>query len=301
MKILNCLPDKGFLCFLFLLLLCAACEKVNLDEIDQEIEIPQTQNATGNLTLHVAQLQQQTFSSDANTDADCSHLNYAVYDMGGTRVKQVNQKLGDKNYGTVNLHLEEGTYQLVVLAHSSDRNPTMTNLSKIQFTNAYGYTDTFLYYTKLIVTDQPQTLNLNLNRIVSMCRFVICDPIPDGVTQMKFVYKGGSGHVNAITGLGVTKSTQTVIISVQAGKKYTEFDLYTFLHNEKGQIALTATALTAFGEEYCAWEYQIPMAKNQITRLIGHFFEDADESDSWVLIPNTYFESTWNEDDYYIY
>ena len=221
--------------------------------------------------------------------------------MGGTRLKQVNQKLGDNDYGTVNLQLDKGTYQVVVLAHSSDRNPTMTNLSKIQFTNAYGYTDTFLYYTKLTVTDQPQTLNLNLNRIVSMCRFVICDPIPDGVTQMKFVYKGGSGHFSAITGLGVTKSTQTITIPVEAGKKYTEFDLYTFLHNEKGQIDLTATALTASGEEYCAWEFQIPMAKNQITRLIGHFFEDADESESWTLIPNMYFESIWNADDYYIY
>ena len=294
--------DKGFLYLLFLLLLCVACQNVNLDEVDPEISVPQSEYTTGNLTLHVSQLQQQTFSPDANDiDANCTHLCFAVYDMGGTRLKQVNQKLGDNDYGTVNLQLDKGTYQVVVLAHSSDRNPTMTNLSKIQFTNAYGYTDTFLYYTKLTVTDQPQTLNLNLNRIVSMCRFVICDPIPDGVTQMKFVYKGGSGHFSAITGLGVTKSTQTITIPVEAGKKYTEFDLYTFLHNEKGQIDLTATALTASGEEYCAWEFQIPMAKNQITRLIGHFFEDADESESWTLIPNMYFESIWNADDYYIY
>ena len=289
---------------LFLVLLCVACKKVDLSEIDLETDVPQKENTAGNLILNVAQLQQLPFLPDANndnTDAQCSHINFAIYDMGGTRLKQVNQQASAADFGTAVFQVDKGTYQLVVLAHSSDRNPTMTNPIKIQFTNAYRYTDTFLYYTKISVTDQPKTLNLTLHRIVSMCRFVICDPIPEGVTQMKFVYKGGSGHFNALTGLGVTNSTQTVTMPVEAGKKYLEFDLYTFLHNIEGKIDLTATALTASGEEYRAWEFQIPMVQNQITRLIGHFFEDADELESWTLIPNTFFESSWDNDTYYTY
>lgn len=46
----------------------------------------------GNLTLHVAHLLQSPFLSDVKkTNAEYTHLNFAVYDLEGARVKQVNQ------------------------------------------------------------------------------------------------------------------------------------------------------------------------------------------------------------------
>lgn len=272
-------------------LLLVACNTMDFNQIEPEPD--DSPVGTGNVTLCITQLQQEQMPT---------HINYAFYDMGGTRIKQVNQKLGDNHYGTANVQLDPGTYQVVVLAHSSDRNPTMTNPAKIQFSNAYRYTETFLHYTRLTVTAQPQTLDLTLDRIVSMCRFIINDPIPDTVTRMQFVYKGGSGHFSALTGLGVTKSTQTVTAPVQPGTRYSEFHLYTFLHDRTGQINLTATAVDSTGTTVCQWEYEsLPMARNQITGLVGCFFQDADPSETWRMIPTTYFQCPWDRDIYYTY
>lgn len=275
---------------LFVILLFAACNTVDFNDIDPEPD--EARAGSGNLTLRVTQLQQTPFS----TDTSSTHVNFAFYDLGGTRVKQVNQKQGDSNCGTANLQLEPGTYQMVVLVHSSDRNPTMTNLAKIQFTNAYRYTDTFMYYGLVNVTDQSQTFDLTLDRIVALCRFVISDSIPDGVTHMKFQYTGGSGHFSAFTGLGVTKSTQVVTQQVQPGQRYQIFDLYTFLHQEEGTIKLTAKAIDAAGTEQCAREFQISMAQNQITWFTGNFFTDEKATGQWRVTPKIALEKNWGNE-----
>ena len=276
-------------------LLCAACNTVDFNDIDPEPDEPQA--GSGNLTLCVTHLQKSPFS----TDTCSTHLNFAFYDLGGTRVKQVNQKRGDSSYGMANVQLDPGTYQMVVLAHSSDRNPTMTNLAKIQFTNAYRYTETFVRYERITVTGQPQDIDLALDRIVALCRFVISDPIPEGVSQMRFQYTGGSGHFSAFTGLGVTKSTQVVTQQVQPGKQYQVFDLYTFLHQEADQISLTATALDASGIERYTWDFQIPMAQNQVTWLTGNFFVDEEARDQWRVTPDIVLDRNWGHQDFEYY
>ena len=174
---------------------------------------------SGNLILNVFQLEQTPFSAiTRNETIDlCSRLNFTVYDLSGSRLKQTNQIMGDSDFGTAAFQLPEGSYELVVLAHSSSGNPTMTSPIKIQFSNSLGYSDTFLYDNTITVGTEPQTIDVNLNRISALCRFVINDSIPVGVSKLQFKYKGGSGHFNARTGLGVTNSIQTVSFQVQAG------------------------------------------------------------------------------------
>lgn len=197
-----------------------------------------------------------------------------MYDAGGVRVKQINQKSGDKGFGAVSFELEEGSYQLVVLAHSSDGNPTMTNLAKIQFTNATKYSDTFLYYANVEVGDEPQTLDITLNRIVSLCRFVVNDPIPEGVAKLQFYYTGGSGAFSAMTGLGVVDSKQTMTFDVVPGTTGTVYDLYTFLHHTDDQVDLVVTALGADGNKMYERSFEVPMEQRKITRMTGNFFTD---------------------------
>lgn len=247
--------------------LFAACEQYTLpDEIAPETE--------GNLTVSIYQLEQSPFESLTRaTDSEvCTRLNFAIYDLEGTRLEQINQKAEESGFGTASFQLDEGNYQLVALAHSSKGNPTMTNPAKIQFTNATGYTDTFLYHTSIAVTDEPQTLSLTLNRIVSLCRFVITDAIPEGVTKLRFNYTGGSGAFDAATGLGSVKSTQKLEFDVQEGDAETQYDLYTFLHNQEGTIKLNVTALDADENVYLEREFNIAMERNQITTLTGAFF-----------------------------
>ena len=248
--------------------LCGCEKAINLEEIDNA--------ATGNVTVNVYKIENEAFgvSSRGVVSDVCTRLNFAMYDAGGVRVKQINQKSGDKGFGAVSFELEEGSYQLVVLAHSSDGNPTMTNLAKIQFTNATKYSDTFLYYANVEVGDEPQTLNITLNRIVSLCRFVVNDPIPEGVAKLQFYYTGGSGAFSAMTGLGVVDSKQTMTFDVVPGTTGSAYDLYTFLHHIDDQIDLVVTALGADGNKMYERSFEVPMEQRKITRMTGNFFTD---------------------------
>lgn len=248
--------------------LCGCEKAINLEEIDNA--------ATGNVTVNVYKIENEAFgvSSRGVVSDVCTRLNFVMYDAGGVRVKQINQKSGDKGFGAVSFELEEGSYQLVVLAHSSDGNPTMTNLAKIQFTNATKYSDTFLYYANVEVGDEPQTLNITLNRIVSLCRFVVNDPIPEGVAKLQFYYTGGSGAFSAMTGLGVVDSKQTMTFDVVPGTTGSAYDLYTFLHHIDDQIDLVVTALGADGNKMYERSFEVPMEQRKITRMTGNFFTD---------------------------
>ena len=248
----------------------AACEKPLQAE-----EEHQQQAAEGNLKLSVYELEQTPFLTTTRATASeaCSHLVFAVYGMDGTKLKQNSQKIGDSDYGSTSFQLLEGSYQLVAIAHSSDNNPTMSDLHKIKFSNSTGYSDTFLYYQTIEVGSQPQTINLSLRRIVSLCRFVINDAVPEGITKLEFYYTGGSGHFDATTGKGVTNSQQKVRVAVEAGQQQTQVDLYTILHEDEGLLRLKVTAYDAADNvQHEAVFEDIPMTRNQITWLSGDFF-----------------------------
>lgn len=284
---------------LFLLIyLLVACEKPILTTD----ELPKS-SSHANLTLSIFQLEQTPFSLLTRTTPSevCDRLNFAVYGMDGVRQKQINQKIGDNDFGIAGFELSEGNYQLIAMAHSSNGNPTMTNPEKIQFTNAQGYSDTFLYYTTVTIDDEPQTLALSLQRIVALCRFVISDAIPEWVTRLEFTYKGGSGHFNAKTGLGVTNSTQVVKFDVQAGKTQTQYDLYTFLHNIEGTIHLKVTAYDAVDNVQHEREFDIPMEQNNITWVMGDFFTGATPTTTQTVTSTVAIDNAWSGEKYLTY
>lgn len=293
MRIQKSLCTVATLCAMLAVVVLTSCEKAIIPD-DEAIG-----TADGNLTVSVYQIEQMPFASmtrgsevlDSETRAAatraavtdyCNRLNFAIYEMDGSRVKQVNQTSDKVGFGTASFSLEEGEYQLVVLAHSSNGNPTMTNPLKIQFTNSTGYTDTFLYYTTVAVTDEHQTLSVSLERIVSMCRFVMNDAIPAGVSKLEFYYTGGSGTFSAATGLGNVNSKQKMTFSVEqsgkaersvtAGDIGTQYDLYTFLHQQDDDITLTVTAYDATDNVLYEREFDVPMTRRKITRLSGDFF-----------------------------
>ena len=280
MRIQKSLYTVTKLCAMLAVVLLASCEKAIFDQEET------SGDADGNLTVSVYQIEQMPFASmtrgsethRAGTRAAvtdyCNRLNFAIYEMDGSRVKLVNQTSDKAGFGTASFSLEEGEYQLVVLAHSSNGNPTMTNPAKIQFTNSTGYTDTFLYYTTVTVTEEHQTLSVALERIVSMCRFVMNDAIPAGVSKLEFYYTGGSGTFSAATGLGNVNSKQKMTFSVTAGDIGTEYDLYTFLHQQDDDITLTVTAYDGSDNVLYEREFDVPMTRWKITRLSGDFFTD---------------------------
>ena len=197
-------------------------------------------------------------------------------------MKLVSQQSSAADFGHASFQLSEGTYQLVVVGHSASGNPTMTDPTKIQFTNATGYTDTFLCYGEVTIGEEDVNLQVSLDRIVSRCSFVLTDEtIPSDVKKIRFYYTGGSGAFDATTGLGCVNSKQDVKFDVSATHK--QFDLYTFLHDTEGTIHLTASALDASGNELYKREFDVPMQQNYITWLSGTFFEGSGSSSTTTI------------------
>ena len=198
-------------------------------------------------------------------------INYAIYDGSG-KEESVVQNLGDEGYGSLSLYLKQGIHQVVIIAHNGDASATITSPEKISFNNKVGpkMTDTFYYYGEINVGAQSQTYDIVLNRAVAMVRFDITDEIPQNVTQMKFVMTGGSSTLNAQTGFGCVKSTQTEIIEVNGTSS---FDLYTFPHSNTGEVKVNVSALDENGNVVKEREFtQIPVTKNKITKYSGQFF-----------------------------
>ncbi len=261
---------KRLIFWLCALLLLVACEKPSWDGEDEGDEA-----IAGNLTVSIYQIGKTPFDGVTRSQSTTpTHINYAVYSVDGQRVKQINQQAGDANYGKASFQLEPGTYQLVVVAHSSNGNPTMTDLTKIQFKNNQGFSDTFLTYIEDVeVTAENHTLLVTPQRIVSLCRVEITDDVPETVSQLRFQYKGGSGAFDAHTGLGSVNSIQTLDFDVTGDQK--QFDLYTYLHDTEGTIHLTVTAFDASGVELINREFDIPMEREKITWFTGPLFGGA--------------------------
>ncbi len=251
-----------------MLTLCA-CEKSIIQPEEEGAE------EKGNLSLFITQFENTPFESLTRTAVSevCTHLNFAIYSQDGSRVKQTNQKVGDANFGACSFQLEEGTYQVVVLAHSSNTNPTMTDPYCIKFTNSTGYSDTFLCSLDIPLGDEQVNMGLRLVRIVSLCRFVITDDVPADVKKLQFTYTGGSGAFDTSNGLGCKDSKQVVTFDATKGQK--QFDLYTFLQDTEGTISLTVAALNSSGQELYTRQLEVPMTLNHITWVTGTLFTDS--------------------------
>ncbi len=257
-------------------LVFTSCEKIIID--DEETSC----NMNGNLRVRVFQVENTPFGSLTRAaqpaSEACARLNFLIYNTDGSRAKMVNQTSNDKNFGTASFQLDEGDYLLVVVGHSANGNPTSTNPQKISFTNAQGYTDTFLSSGDITIDpEEPLEVDVTLERIVALCRFVVTDDIPADVKKMQFYYTGGSGTFDAYTGLGSVNSKQTVTFDVTDGSQK-QFDLYTFLHEQSDNIALKVTALDDSGNELYVREFDVPMEQNHITWLTGAFFNGSGSS-----------------------
>ena len=158
------------------------------------------------------------------------------------------------------------------MGHSASGNPTMTDPTKVQFTNATGYTDTYLCYANVTIGEDKVDYKVSLDRITALCRFVLTDTeIPAEVKKMHFYYTGGSGAFNAQTSLGCVNSKQDVKFDVSASQK--QFDLYTFPYKStEGTIHLVVSALDASGVEILQREFDVSIEKNYITWVSGSFF-----------------------------
>lgn len=258
-------------------LVLSSCEKMVIDEEESLSNTEKTQK--GNVVLCVSGFNIVPFETRALVDITtyCKRLNFVIY-KDGKKIDSRSQTKGDADYGTVTMSLEPDTYKLLVVAHNSNGNPSLSNPESIQFTNKLGYYDTFCYYGDIVVTEDAQTHNITMSRAASMLRFIIEDEIPSNVKYITLYYTGGSGVLNAVTGHGGNvNSQQEMLYNVEGATSPVTLPVYTFLQEDTGELELTVTALTSDKQTVVAEKSfsNVPMKHNMITEYTGTFFSHA--------------------------
>ena len=267
---------KRIVFFLSLVLLLSGCEKVNLADYLEK-------SADGyEITFCMSKFIVTDFTRTADGDVSAPSkveasakdlgtvVNFAVF-MGEEKVKTINQKIADADFGTVKVVLPAGDYHIVALVHSCSGNATISSPAKITFPNN-KVTDTFVYTTDLTV-GEDQTIEAELQRVVAMFRFTVEDAIPADVTKMQFYYTGGSSTLNADSGFGCVNSRQTEVREVADHAAGQVFEVYTFPHDLTGTLSMTITAFDANGGEYAARTLaNVPVEQQKITNCSMEFF-----------------------------
>lgn len=289
-----------FLVLAFIGMSLCSCQKAVFDDDEEEGLGDRVK-----LQFHVTQFEQMPFDAvpamrGTNIGNTCTRLNFAVY-QSGERVQQINQTSSDGNFGSFNLALKPGQYQLVVLAHSSDENPTMTDPCKVTFTNKGKVTDTFGYGDTITVTNDS-AYHIKLKRLVAMVRLQTTDTVTRDAKLVRFYYTGGSSTLDALRGVGCVNSQQVAsfdITSDMVGKPAT-FDIYTFPKADNKGLKLQVTTHdknnSVLVEEIIS---NVPVQRNVITLYKGRLFNrnagskgdfnvDLNSDDEWTTVEHSF-------------
>ena len=274
------------LVFPFLLLLAfVSCEKVNFND-NSETTPSSSVPSNANLVLKVV-------AKGAKGEAmSWTTLNFVVY-QAGKKVKSVTQEVGIAQFGEVSMALSPGTYQVMVLAHSSASNPSLSDPTDVKFTNADGFSDTFGAYQDITVGETAKTHEVEVERLTAIVRLKTKDVKPEEAKRIRFYYTGGSGAINLLTGYGVDASKQVVEMDLpdSLNGKRLQFELYTFPRKDDARLSLIVSAFTTNGDiiKYPGTDAGtrtiegIPIKRNQTTERSVYFFTEgsgADDDDS---------------------
>lgn len=279
---------KNLFLYFSILMACVltACEKADFDDESKE--------DGANLTIRVSNVREVAYNTSTRALVDItgysSRLNFVIY-KNGEQVKSLMQMQGDSGYGEVAFQLMPGTYKVLVLAHSSKGNPSLTDPEQIKFTNSISFSDTFYYYGDVVVTTEAKTHELMLTRASSLLNFIIDDEIPSDAATALVTYTGGCGVFNAVTGYGGTvNSQQEKLYDIKNVSSPVSFKLYTFLPGDEGLLKVTIVVKNDNGDVILERQFtNIPVKRNVITEYSGAFFQ---HDNSFLFKANTVWADT---------
>ena len=270
----------------------SSCEKMTLSESAKS-----ENGEKGNVVLRVTQFEQTPF--DAQTRAEvgsvCTRLCFHIYGEDGIRVKYVNQKLDESNFGTASFSLEKGKYILVVVGHSASSNPSFSANEKVSISGS-NLGDTFWCCKEFEVGSDDVELSLALKRIVSLLRFIPTDEKPKDMNQVIFSYKGSKGSFNGLTGYGSTNTSQTVTLDVEPDAEQYEFYMIPSSDEDQLDIKMNTYYIESDGRIHNLTEKeisQVPVKRNCVTICRGSLFDGTSSSQSVFITISV--DADWDE------
>ncbi len=207
-----------------------------------------------------------------------SRISLALFKDGNAVISR-NQTYGgssDTSFGTMEMTVSFGTYQLVVVGHKGSADATITSPTNITFANN-ELSDTFYYYATITVTkDSDKNLSIVLQHAVARFRLVTQDVFPSNIDKLSFTIEGGGTALDATTGTAVATASQTKVYTVSsyAGKEVPFVQVYSILNSaNEEQLTITATATDVNGNIIASQTFQnVPMQRGYSTTYKGYFF-----------------------------
>ena len=270
-------------------LLFASCEKYVAEEDSQSA----SKVIDGNLVVKAECVVTKAAGDDDEQvslplNERFTRMSMVLY-QNDVRVDYVNQQNTDKDFGTMSVDLEPGTYQLVVLAHSGQRSPTTTNCHKISF--SAPLTDVFSYYGDVVVGKEASKITVQLTRAVAKIQLNITDEIPADVSFFNFIYKGASVSFDPATKIGLASSTRrNVEIEKVDGVK--TFEFYTFVTGDDQLVDLDVAGYSEAKDILGAKKFPgISVELRKVTKIDSPVFDGVIEGPTDISVT---VDDTWD-------
>ena len=262
---------KKAILFAAAVLMMTACEKPIIGEESEK-------QSVGNVRLtFTANNGDVTRAATTNLAAYFTKLNVMVFDSEGDKVFSTvkTQTADDEDFGQLTCQLQEGTYTVVAVGHSSIRSATIKSPQMVQFTASDGekLTDTFSACQQIEVGNEELQQTFTMQRVAAMIQFKLTEEnVPEGFAKMTIGYTGGSANFNPTTFEGTTKSTQS---ENRQRSDTSTYQVFTFPYlSATGTLKMTLTAYDGDGNQLRQRVFEdVPVTRNRITTYRGQFFD----------------------------
>ena len=277
------------LLLIFAAFLFAACEKYVAEEIVQSGSTV----IDGNLVVKAECVVTKSGATEEGQESlplkdRFTRMTMVLY-QNDVRVDYVNQDNLDKDFGTMSVDLDPGTYQLVVLAHSGQRSPTTTNCHKISF--SAPLTDVFSYYGDVVVGKEVNKVTVQLTRAVAKIQLTVTDEIPAGVSFFNYIYKGASVSFDPATQKGVASTTRRNV-EVEKADGVKTFELYTFVSSDDQTVDWDFAGYSSEKEVLGSKKISnIPVALRNVTKIESKVFDGVIEGPTDISVT---VDDTWD-------
>ena len=217
-------------------------------------------------------------TSRASIAEAATHLSFAVFDAQGTLVgTAVCQESSDASFGTIDMELYPGSYQLVAVAHNGDADAVIHSTTSVTLPGT-TFTDTFAEVQSLTVeANKNCDFTMTLPRATSAFILKLKDTPPANTKEIKVVvnstgFDPTTLKFNPSTRLAENTWKQTCIIPIADISK--NLPIYYIGMYPVTTVPVKATAYDTSGNEIINHTINnVPLNPNQKTIASGYFFQ----------------------------
>ena len=216
--------------------------------------------------------------SDGDVVSAATRLSFAVFSADGELVEDVIHQLSSNDgFGTVEMELYPGTYQLVAVAHSGTTDAVITSPSSVTLPGI-TYTDTFAKVQSLTVESNTDCdLSMTLSRLTSAFILQLADTPPAHVKEIEVVVNALGAEptaleINPNTGVATKHLKQTCTIPVADLSE--EVPVYFIGAAKSSKVTVIANDYDEEGNEVISHTLNtVPLEANRKTIATGTFFQ----------------------------